>query len=83
MTKTYYDAAYAAPPLFSDYLDRRETATFLNIHQRSVERLQRDGHLRGVKAFGVWMFDRTYLETWRSRYDPNPGRKTWPDGVTA
>jgi len=49
-----------------EILTPRETATYLNIHVRTIYRLVKNGDIPGRKVGGSWRFRKTLLDQWLS-----------------
>jgi excisionase family DNA binding protein len=53
-----------APTPASDVMTAGEAAGFLRLHEKTVQRLSRQGKIPGRKVGAVWRYSRKCLEGW-------------------
>ena len=56
------------------YISSLEAARILGVHPMSMQKLFRDGKLRGVKIANRWLIRRADLEEFAKTYVPKVGR---------
>jgi excisionase family DNA binding protein len=59
-----------------NYINVREAARHIGIHEESLRRLLRQGSLRGVKIGGQWFIDKEQLALFMGTYDARTGKRT-------
>lgn len=59
----------------SGYLNTRDAAKRLGIHEESFRRIVRMGVVRAEKIGGQWYIDKTQFDLFRATYDPKTGRR--------
>jgi len=59
-----------------NYINVREAARQIGIHEESLRRLLRQGSPPGVKIGGQWFIDKERLALFTGTYDARTGKRT-------
>jgi excisionase family DNA binding protein len=59
-----------------NYVNVREAARHIGIHEESLRRLLRQGSPRGVKIGGQWFIDKEQLALFTGTYDARTGKRS-------